>query len=76
MVLRRVVPDGPSRHLHVVGLLGVLLDLRHDLLFAVPFAFHPEVAAAGVSHDLAYIIGIEHTTASVGGASPPATRCR
>jgi ketosteroid isomerase-like protein len=29
-----------------------------------------EVIAAGASGDLAYIVGIEHTTASVGGAAP------
>ena len=29
-----------------------------------------EVIGAGVSGDLAYIVGIEHTTASVGGAAP------
>lgn len=33
-------------------------------------SFKYEVAAAGVSGDLAYIVGIEHTTASVGGAAP------
>ena len=31
-------------------------------------SFEYEVVAAGVSGDLAYIVGIEHTTASVGGA--------
>ncbi len=35
-------------------------------------SFEYEVVAAGVSGDLGYIAGIEHTTASVGGA-PPAT---
>jgi ketosteroid isomerase-like protein len=29
-----------------------------------------EVLAAGASGDLAYIVGIEHTTASIGGAAP------
>lgn len=29
-----------------------------------------EVLAAGASGDLAYIVGIEHTTASIGGAGP------
>lgn len=29
-----------------------------------------EVIAAGASGDLAYLVGIEHTTASVGGAAP------
>lgn len=29
-----------------------------------------DVVAAGISGDLAYIVGIEHTTASVGGAPP------
>ena len=33
-------------------------------------SFEYEVVAAGVSGDLAYIVGIEHTTASVGGAPP------
>ncbi len=33
-------------------------------------SFQYEVVAAGVSGDLAYIVGIEHTTASVGGAPP------
>jgi hypothetical protein len=34
-------------------------------------SFEYEVVAAGVSGDLAYIVGIEHTTASVGGAVRP-----
>lgn len=29
-----------------------------------------EVLAAGASGDLAYVVGIEHTTASIGGAAP------
>jgi ketosteroid isomerase-like protein len=29
-----------------------------------------EVIAAGAGSDLAYVVGIEHTTASVGGAAP------
>lgn len=33
-------------------------------------SFEYEVVAAGVSGELAYIAGIEHTTASVGGAPP------
>jgi ketosteroid isomerase-like protein len=33
-------------------------------------SFDYEVAAAGVSGDLGYIVGIEHTTASIGGAPP------
>ena len=33
-------------------------------------SFEYEVVAAGVSGDLAYIAGIEHTTASVGGGAP------
>lgn len=33
-------------------------------------AFDNEVVASGSSGDLAYIVGIEHTTASVGGAPP------
>jgi ketosteroid isomerase-like protein len=33
-------------------------------------SYENEVLAAGASGDLAYIVGIEHTTASVGGAGP------
>jgi ketosteroid isomerase-like protein len=33
-------------------------------------SFEYEVLAAGASGDLAYIVGIEHTTASVGSAGP------
>ena len=33
-------------------------------------SFEYEVVAAGVSGDLAYMAGIEHTTASVGGGAP------
>ncbi|WP_051388684.1 YybH family protein [Arthrobacter sp. 35W] len=33
-------------------------------------AYDTQVIASGVSGDLAYIVGIEHTTASVGGAPP------
>jgi ketosteroid isomerase-like protein len=33
-------------------------------------SYENEVLATGVSGDLAYIVGIEHTTASVGGAAP------
>jgi ketosteroid isomerase-like protein len=33
-------------------------------------SFECEVIAAGASGDLAYIVGIEHTTASIGGAGP------
>jgi ketosteroid isomerase-like protein len=33
-------------------------------------SFDYEVVAAGVSGDLRYIVGIEHTTASIGGAPP------
>jgi Ketosteroid isomerase homolog len=33
-------------------------------------SFEYEVTAAGVSGDLAYLVGIEHTTASIGGAPP------
>lgn len=33
-------------------------------------SFEYEVIAAGASGDLAYIVGIEHTTASVWGAPP------
>ena len=33
-------------------------------------SFDYEVVAAGVSGDLAYIVGLEHTTASIGDAPP------
>ena len=33
-------------------------------------SFEYEVIAAGASGDLGYLVGIEHTTASVGGAAP------
>ena len=33
-------------------------------------SFEYQVIASGVSGDLAYVVGIEHTTASVGGAPP------
>ena len=33
-------------------------------------SFEYEVIAAGASGDLAYIVGIEHTTASIAGAAP------
>ena len=33
-------------------------------------SFECEVLAAGASGDLAYIVGIEHTTASIGGNAP------
>ncbi len=39
-------------------------------------SFEYEVIAAGVSGDLAYIVGMEHTTASVGGAAPIAYSLR
>lgn len=35
-----------------------------------------EVIAAGASGDLGYIVGIEHSTASVGGAAPEAYELR
>jgi ketosteroid isomerase-like protein len=35
-----------------------------------------EVIAAGASGDLAYVVGVEHTTASVGGAAPAAYSLR
>jgi ketosteroid isomerase-like protein len=35
-----------------------------------------DLLAAGVSNDLAYLVGIEHTTASVGGAPPAAYALR
>jgi ketosteroid isomerase-like protein len=33
-------------------------------------SFDYEVVAAGVSGDLGYLVGVEHTTASIGGAPP------
>ena len=33
-------------------------------------SFQYEVIASGASGDLAYVVGIEHTTASIGGAEP------
>ena len=39
-------------------------------------AFEYEVVAAGASGDLGYIVGYEHTTASVGGAAPEAYELR
>jgi ketosteroid isomerase-like protein len=39
-------------------------------------SFDYEVTAAGASGDLAYIAGIEHTKASVGGAAPDAYELR
>ena len=39
-------------------------------------AFTYEVVAAGVSGDLAYIVGVEHTTASVGDDPPAAYALR
>ena len=33
-------------------------------------SFDIEVVASGVSGDLAYLVAIEHTTASIGGAPP------
>ena len=39
-------------------------------------AFEYEVIGAGASGDLAYIVGFEHTTASVGGADPEASDLR
>jgi len=39
-------------------------------------SFEYEVVAAGASGDLGYIVGIEHTTASVGSASPQAYALR
>ena len=38
--------------------------------FSYCSSFEYEVIAAGASGDLAYVAGIEHTTASVGGAAP------
>jgi ketosteroid isomerase-like protein len=39
-------------------------------------SFEYEVVAAGVSGDLAYIVGIEHTTASIAGSEPRAYALR
>jgi ketosteroid isomerase-like protein len=39
-------------------------------------SFRYEILSAGVSGDLAYVVGIEHTTASVGGAPPQAYELR
>jgi ketosteroid isomerase-like protein len=49
------------------------LNATFDLLasrFSNCKSWEYEVIAAGASGDLAYIVGIEHTTASVGGAAP------
>jgi len=49
------------------------LSATFDLLasrFSNCTSWEYEVIAAGASGDLAYIVGIEHTTASVGGAAP------
>ena len=49
------------------------LSATFDLLasrFSDCSSWEYEVIAAGASDDLAYIVGIEHTTASVGGAAP------
>jgi ketosteroid isomerase-like protein len=39
-------------------------------------SFEYEVLAAGASSDLAYIVGIEHTRAAVGGSAPSAYELR
>jgi ketosteroid isomerase-like protein len=39
-------------------------------------SFDYEVIAAEVSGDLAYLVGIEHTTVSIGGATPVSYRLR
>jgi ketosteroid isomerase-like protein len=39
-------------------------------------SFEYEVIAAGVSNDLAYIAGVEHTTAAIGDAAPQAYALR
>ena len=39
-------------------------------------SFEYEVIAAGASGDLAYIVGVEHTTAAVGDAAPEAYELR
>lgn len=49
------------------------LSVTFDLLasrFSNCTSWEYEVIAAGASGDLAYIVGIEHTTASVDGAAP------
>ena len=49
--------------------LGATFDLLASR-FSNCKSWEYEVMAAGASGDLAYIVGIEHTTASVGGAAP------
>lgn len=44
--------------------------------FSKAEAYEYEVIAAGASGDIAYIVGYEHTTASVGGAAPEAYELR
>lgn len=51
----------------------VEVSAAFDLLaskFSHCTSFEYDVIASGASGDLAYIVGIEHTTASVGGADP------
>jgi ketosteroid isomerase-like protein len=38
--------------------------------------YEPDVTAAGVSSDLGYVVGAEHSAASVGGESPAAIELR
>ena len=49
--------------------LGATFDLLASR-FSNCSSWEYEVIAAGASGDLAYVVGIEHTTASVGGAAP------
>jgi ketosteroid isomerase-like protein len=44
--------------------------------FSTCESFEYEVLAAGASGDLGYIVGVEHTTASVDGAAPTAYALR
>ena len=49
------------------------IDATFDFLasqFSNCTAWDHEVLAAGVSNDLAYIVGVEHTTASIGDEPP------
>jgi len=74
-------------HNNPVTLFGALLTKRgwSELDPAFEFlasrlshcqSFRYEVIAAGASGDLGYIVGVEHTTASVGGALPEAYELR
>src|SRR6187549_321865 len=73
-------------HNDPVTLFGAVLTKRGWRELAPAFEFlasrfsngtyEYEVIAAGASGDLAYIVGYEHTTASVGGAEPEAYELR